>query len=119
MSTKQALARVERESTRLALAQRALAARAAPLARLTRQVNPVVLTGSAVLVGLVAGRLLGRPSLPRALEPAALLAGALQKSLAGLLETLFAAALRPAPGPARPSGDSTAGTPRGTRSRSP
>jgi len=99
MSTKQALARVERESTRLALAQRALAARAAPLARLTRQVNPVVLTGSAVLVGLVAGRLLGRPSLPRALEPAALLAGALQKSLAGLLETLFAAALRPAPGP--------------------
>ena len=114
MTTRQSLERVERERARTASARHALATRAEPLTRLTGRVHPLVLTGSALAVGLLAGRLFGRPRLPRALEPAALVSSALQKALVGLLETLFSAALTRAPA----SADSTADSPPETQSRS-
>lgn len=110
-----ALERVERERERAATARRALSLRAEPLSRLAGRVHPLALAGAALGAGLVAGRLFGRPHLPRALEPAALVSGALQKSLAGWLETIVSAALTPA----TTSVGSTADSPPGTRSRVP
>ena len=115
MTATQSLERVERESARTALAQRALATRAAPLSRLAGRVHPLVLTGSALAAGLLAGRLFGRPRLPRALEPATLVSSALQRALVGLLEALFSAALTREPA----SAGSTADSPPETQSRAP
>jgi hypothetical protein len=113
VTTRQSLARVERERARAASARHALASRAEPLARLAGGVHPLVLVGSALAAGMLAGRLLGRPPIPRSLEPGKLVASALQKPLAGLLEKLVSAALAPAPA----SGGSTADSPPGTQSR--
>jgi hypothetical protein len=116
VTTQPALARVEQQRARAASARAALAVRAEPLARLAGRVHPLALVGAALAAGLVAGRLLGRPKLPRALEPAALISGALQKSLVGLLGTFVSAVLERPPA----SGDgSTADSPPGTQSRSP
>lgn len=115
MTTEPALERVERELARTASARLALALRAEPLSRLAGRVHPLALVGTALAAGLVAGRLLGRPQLPRALEPVALISGALQKSIAGLLASFVSAALTPAP----LSDGSTADSPPGTQSRSP
>ena len=113
MTSRQALARVELERARAAAARHALAAHAEPLTRLAGRVHPLALVGSGLAAGLVAGRLFGRPRLPRALEPASLVSSALQKSLVGLLEALFAAVLAPA----RTNDGSTADSPPGTQSR--
>ncbi len=115
MTAKQSLARVERESARATAARNALALRAEPLIRLAGRVHPLALAGSAFAAGLLAGRLFGRPRLPRALEPAALISNTLARSLAGLLESFVSAALAPAPA----SDGSTADSPPGTRSRAP
>ncbi|MEX2206256.1 MAG: hypothetical protein WEF50_08525 [Myxococcota bacterium] len=115
MTPQPALARVEREVVRAASARSALAARAAPLTRLAGRVHPLALVGAALAAGLLAGRLFGRPHLPRALAPAALISGALQKSLVGLVGTFVSAALTPP----RVSDDSTADSPPGTQSRAP
>lgn len=107
MRANQALERVQRESTRVVDARNAFAVRAG-------RIHPLVLTGSALVVGLVAGRLLGRPRLPRALAPSSLLANALQRPLTGLLEQLVKTFLSPAA-----SGDSRSGIPPETRSPTP
>jgi len=104
VTARQAVECVERERARAEIARHALAARAEPLTRVVGRVDPLILMGSALAAGLVAGRLFGRPTLPPALAPAALVASALQKTIVGLLETLFSAALTPTPRP-RPETD--------------
>jgi hypothetical protein len=106
MSASQAQAKVRSESLQVADARRALETRAG-------QMNPLALTGGALLLGLVAGRLLGRPTIPKSLTPTTLLASALQRPLSGLLERLFSTLLWPA------SGDSKSDSPPGTQSRAP
>jgi len=96
MTLKRSLQRIEREQERTAVARRAFTARTEHLTRLSREVHPLLLIGSAFLVGLLGGHFIGRARLPDQRIPAFLLSPPMRKALGGLVEKLFAA-LAPAP----------------------
>jgi hypothetical protein len=107
--------RVARERARVSAARRALASHVDPLARAAGRIHPLVLVGTALAAGLVAGRLIPRPRLPRGLEPARLVSSALEKSLVAGIQLLLSSAFARAP----VSDGSTAGSRPETRSRAP
>jgi hypothetical protein len=106
VSAKDDLAKVERERANVNDARLALEERLG-------RVHPLVLTGGALVAGLVVGRLIGRPRLSSLFAPSRVLGGVVQQPLVGLIASLIGALVVPA------SADSKTADPPGTPPRAP